>query len=44
LSERNKDFVAEAPYFTTFTLGEWIHLFAIQELATILVDSPRFCV
>ena len=44
MSERYKAFEAEAPYFITFTLVEWIHLFDIQEFATILVDSIKYCV
>jgi len=35
MSERYKAIDAEAPYFTTFTLIEWIHLFAIQKFAAI---------
>jgi REP element-mobilizing transposase RayT len=43
MSERYKAFESEAPYFITFTLVEWIHLFDIQEFATILVNSLKFC-
>jgi len=42
MSERYKAFDAEAPYFITFTLVEWIHLFDIPEFATILVDSLKY--
>jgi len=41
MSERYKAFDAEAPYFITFTLVEWIQLFAIQEFVAIVVDSLK---
>jgi putative transposase len=44
MSERYKAFDAEAPYFITFTLVEWIQLFTIQQFAAIVVDSLKFCV
>ena len=44
MSERYKAFEAEAPYFITFTLVEWIPLLEIQNLATIIIDSLKFCI
>ena len=44
MSERYKAFDAEAPYFITLTLVEWVHLFNIRQFATIVVDSLKFCV
>ncbi len=44
MSERYKAFEAEAPYFITFTLVDWIPLLEIQEFATILIESLKFCV
>jgi REP element-mobilizing transposase RayT len=44
MSERYKAFDAEAPYFITFTMVEWIPLLEISEFATILIDSLKFCV
>jgi REP element-mobilizing transposase RayT len=44
MSERYKAFEAEAPYFVTFTLVEWIPLLGIPEFATLIVDSLKYCV
>jgi REP element-mobilizing transposase RayT len=44
MSERYKAFEAEAPYFITFTLVEWIPLFELRDFATIIIDSLKFCV
>jgi putative transposase len=43
MSERYKAFEAEAPYFITFTLVEWLPLFEKQEIANIMIDSLIFC-
>ena len=44
MSEQYKAFDAQAPYFTTFTLVEWLPLLTIPEFAAILIDSLKFCV
>jgi REP element-mobilizing transposase RayT len=44
MSEKYKTYEADAPYFITFTLVEWIPLFAIPEFASIIVDSLKYCV
>jgi putative transposase len=44
MSEQYKAFDAEAPYFITFTLVEWIPLLNIPEFASMLIDSLKFCV
>ena len=44
MSEQYKVFDAEAPYFITFTLVEWIPLLNIPEFASILISSLKFCV
>ena len=43
MSGKHKAYETDAPYFTTFTLVEWIPLFAIPEFATIIVDSLKYC-
>ena len=44
MSEQYKAFDAEAPYFITFTLVDWIPLLTKPEFASILIDSLKFCV
>jgi REP element-mobilizing transposase RayT len=44
MSEKYKAYEADAPYFITFTLVEWIPLFAIPEFASVIVDSLKYCI
>lgn len=44
MSERYTTFQAEAPYFVTFTLVEWIPLLGIPEFVSLIVDSLNYCV
>jgi putative transposase len=44
MSEKYKAFEPGAPYFITLTIVDWIHLFAQEEFACILIDSLKYCV
>jgi REP element-mobilizing transposase RayT len=44
MSEQYKIFEPDAPYFTTFTLVEWLPLFAIREFAAIMTESIQYCI
>lgn len=44
MSEKYKAFEADAPYFITFTLVEWLPLFSIPVFAEVIIDSVRYCI
>jgi putative transposase len=43
MSEKYKAFDLNSPYFITFTLVEWQHLFHITQFAKIIIDSIKYC-
>ncbi|NVO19526.1 MAG: transposase [Bacteroidetes bacterium] len=44
MSEKYKASEPDSPYFITFTIVEWIHLFDIEEFASIIVESLKYCI
>jgi putative transposase len=44
MSEKYKTFDTESAYFITFTLVEWLPLFAIPEFANCMVNSLKYCI